>query len=516
MREIIKSTVMQSLPVVGKTLLAYGEMPVSQYIANLKKTASTTVQPRADLVQAVMDYTNPLLGEQTAKRVSMELDRDGRVLTANHHGVDYFAQSVQSNILYYLESLCAGRPVHTIPVLSCAGISVSNSSFPRGLLVYDAVPGQTGELPLRLPLLPDSWSQRVVVYAPPFTKTAVHKVVQKLDRLMAAGVIGEAAGQTAMEILQQDYLDDFVLGLPDYCAQATVLNYRLGRGMFARESFKPDTVYLPLEDITARLLTCDLQNCASLVYKCFFDADLCRMIISSLDGRNACWNVAKLTERLQNGTRLGFNPLVKGGGTVFFWAVDNKGRKFPLNLTGEGNSRQLAGVDLSGKVWHFTFSPDEIGNALKDRQIYPSLFTSYLTISMARGVGCLGGYFQSEYLPVMQKGLVAALATVPSYADLAQKVAAVPTDRYLSGMMGILVKGISARILPAGPLEIIARGGLDHEYIDSFLSLTVAQAHEIGMISMYPDIASAGERMTDWQEVLMPQDTGVAKFVIGD
>jgi hypothetical protein len=137
---------------------------------------------------------------------------------------------------------------------------------------------------------------------------------------------------------------------------------------------------------------------------------------------------------------------------------------------------------------------------LERKRIYPNLFTMFMTVSFARGVECCGGYFQSDYLPAMQAGLIKSLQTIAGYERYAEAVASVATDRYMSGMMFLLSRIGKDRVVPAGPLELIDRGGITQQFLAEVIqSVSVAAAHKIGIFNIYPDVFQGHERSPGWQ-----------------
>jgi hypothetical protein len=54
-------------------------------------------------------------------------------------------------------------------------------------------------------------------------------------------------------------------------------------------------------------------------------------------------------------------------------------------------------------------------------------------------------------------------------------------------------------IIPAGPLEIISKGGIKNEDIEKILSLTVRDAHLASLLETLPDFASTLIKSQDWK-----------------
>jgi len=190
-------------------------------------------------------------------------------------------------------------------------------------------------------------------------------------------------------------------------------------------------------------------------------------------------------------------------GTLYFWGIDPAGRKIPLTIEQEASGEErLRGVDDRGEIWDFPFTPSALIQGMQENQLIPSLFTCYLTISLARGVICLGGYYQAEYLPAMQQGLLNGLRRIPRYHGMLEPIGRVSTDGYLSGMHAVMTRISTGRLVPAGSLEIIAGGGLTGADLERVGSLTLREAHLASLSETVSDIADDQLISTEWKAQL--------------
>jgi hypothetical protein len=191
---------------------------------------------------------------------------------------------------------------------------------------------------------------------------------------------------------------------------------------------------------------------------------------------------------------------VNGCGTVFFWGINDAGRRVPLHIVSAGKEDAfLVGIDDHNNVWKLAYTPETILAALTDSRLLPSLFTCFLVLSFARGIKCIGSYFQSEYLPNMQKGLVDALKQIPEYEEIAKHVEKVDSNFYLSGMLSVMTHIENDMMIPAGPLEIISKGGINGDDIDKILSTKVRDAHLASLLETIPDFLPTMIKSFDWK-----------------
>lgn len=479
--------VCQHLPVVNRIIDQYGDVSLAEYLQKLilisEKTAQS-YQKRDDLLDVVYRYVAPLLGESLAQRAVRDLAEHPVVLTANHHGVDYFSQSMQGSLIFSLNAITEAISATTILIFSFGNIPLNNSTYPRGLLLYHVLPTQLETLPKRLPLFPDKLKRCMVSVTPAFDQTMVHRAEERFDNMIYDGQISPKLAEPLHEIFREDYRDASVITLPTYSQQAVVLNNRIWKRLFSELSTVPEMVYLESEKIARALLESDLSNPKSLAWSVMFDPILREFILKKLDGIRGCWKLKGLAQRLRlkNLSEAQREEILDGCGTVFFWGIDPTGRRIPLHLQTEGSHPALLrGIDDYNNIWEFPYTPEAIIAKLHENKLLSSLFTCFLTLSFARGLVCVGGCLQGEYLLEMQRGLVSALQNIPRYQDVALFVAQVPTGHYQDCMLAVMRKIENGYLIPAGPVEIIAGGGITGNDIEQILSLTVRETHLAGL-----------------------------------
>ena len=140
------------------------------------------LEDREDLCKAVYEYLMPILGTDIAENTCSDIKRFPVLLTANHHGIEYFAQSVQGNLIYYCYRLHNDTKCSTIPVFAGSGIPMCNASFPRGILVYDTEDNLDKEIPLKIPIFPEKYYRCMVSHAMPFNETMVKNRINDLEK----------------------------------------------------------------------------------------------------------------------------------------------------------------------------------------------------------------------------------------------------------------------------------------------------------------------------------------------
>ena len=99
----------------------------------------------------------------------------------------------------------------------------------------------------------------------------------------------------------------------------------------------------------------------------------------------------------------------------------------------------------------------------------------------------------------MQQGLCNALSKTNGYGDAVHLISQVPTDTYLSGMLTIMTRLDGGHLIPAGPVEIFAGGGIEMADIEKMCALTIREAHIAALFETLPDVAPESLNTSDWK-----------------
>jgi hypothetical protein len=482
-------TVCQHSSILDKVINYQGKWTLKEYLSSIQPNNNNPYQPLSDVINIVYHYLKPLLGETIASEAAIDLERFPVVLTANHHGVDYFSHSIQGSLLFSLAKQLKVQSFKAVPIFSCGHIPLNNPTYPRGLLLYRSFKNQIEALPKRISIFPDRLKRSLVSFAPPFDQPMIQRAEKRLSEMVRKDQLCSTLLETAMQILKTEYCRPSVLGLNSYSQQAVVLNNAIWKRLFSTRSKTPHLVYVEIEKVVTKLLELDLRNTESLVWCTLFDPEVREHLIDELNGVRSCWNREKLAKRLSMDL---LNPAEKtalnGCGTNFFWGVDESGRQFPLYLkTDTQKNATLVGIDDRQRRWEFSFTPENILSLLLENRLQPSIFICYLVISMARSISCIGGYFQSEYLPLMLEGVVNVFQRIGGYHELASVLKEINPNFYLSGMSAVMTSIENDFLVPAGPVEIIAGNGLNEKDIDQILSLSVRDAHLASLYEILDD-----------------------------
>ncbi len=480
---------------MAKIVREYGRLSLEEYAGSFFSCETESIQSREDLIEVVGNYARRLLGGKTAGLLERHFSDTPVALTGNHHGVDYQSLAVQGTILFALPKITAApaEPSAVVPVLACGTVPLSNSSFPRGILLsrktkVPVAPAEEIRTFCKLPLIPVKYSNSLVSVTGPITEEMVSNAIKRAGRLFHDGELGESEKKSLLALLNEEYSRDDILKLAGYSDQVAVLNGRLWKRMFA-PSLKekiPELAYLEMEQIVTTLLGKDLRDEESLIHNLLFDPELRNAVLPSLDGQSGCWNLRKLERLSTCGPEYNLRSEdFRGCGTVFFWGVNARGERVPLLISENGSGPTLVGI-TSGRGIRVPLTPAALEEQLRERRLLPGLFTSFTTLAIARGLKCIGGFFQVDYLPAMQQGIVRALESrgLPGWAEKAGRV---PTANFITGMNVALALYPDGTTEPAGAVEMIAAGGLTEEHLEKIKALTVHEATLSGMTNIRPN-----------------------------
>ena len=113
------------LPAVDALISRHEGTELNRYVGGLWQERPPALQDKQDFIAEVARQTSATLGTAIGTAIEQDLLDTPQVLTANHHGIDTFAQSTQSNLLFSLRRRSDGSPMRTVPVLACGSVPLA-------------------------------------------------------------------------------------------------------------------------------------------------------------------------------------------------------------------------------------------------------------------------------------------------------------------------------------------------------------------------------------------------------
>lgn len=441
-------------PTIDRAIRICGDLTLNEYIKRFSLPRITPIQPAEDFLQLALEYNEDQAGFSTA----LELDRVLRyplLNTANHHGVDYFPPSVQGNLLFWKALSAQGVRAKVLPVCYFGMVSLSNSSYARGLTSNASSEGL-----IRVPIYPEDDRNKMVRYVKAFTRDQIHGAIKRTKRNLEEGY----AKQDLLRALEVYYLDEQVLSMDRYGDQAVRINRLISRDMFPQGDI-PEIVSMEMEHIFKGLLLLDLENEDSLIYRLLYDSRLPEPV-------------------------------------MFFWGVDKSHRRYMLEF---GKDRVLRGTTMAGETVNLPAGPKELAGLVEREEVLAAAYTMAVLLCFARGYTWVGGYFQGDYLPEWQRLTIDSLSKLEEYRGWAEQIGTLDCSGYLSGPLFAMIRSLEGDLAPAGPLEIIRKGGLSHRRLEELMDATVLEAHVMGLSGSYPDLVRSDQREPQWRSLLRNQ-----------
>ena len=385
-------------------------------------------------------------------------------------------------LVFALNRLLAGDG-GVVPVLSTGEVPMSNMAFPQGIFLGRPKDKERTAY-LKFSLFRPASRKTLVSLQGPFTAEDIARARESLEAKPFLPFEQAQLRRLLAEICARPE----VLDRHSYADQATVFNARLWPRLFNLRAEAPRLIELDKAELARRLLIKDLFNAHSLARALLFEPAARRAVLAALNRTPGCWNCPD-EEAWATPEQ----------GTVFFWGLDRQGRAFALGLDAQGCLVAPAYPDF-----RLAFTPMALAEALQRKHIFPGLFLSFAALALARGLMCCGGAYQSGYLVHMRNRAAAALNSAGE-AKLAELISGLPTAPMTTGLMPLRFKGGEERAYPAGPVEIMAAGGLGPEHLEAMAGVTAPQAFGLYVAAHYEDIIPTGKRIAQWVEHLAAQ-----------
>ena len=180
-------------------------------------------------------------------------------------------------------------------------------------------------------------------------------------------------------------------------------------------------------------------------------------------------------------------------GDLLFRAADEKGRKIMLSLTEDGF---LKGNNWRKEPVSFGTEPAELASLIREKRVFPGVFTEAIMLFFERGITWMGGMFQASYLPLWQAGLVRVLERT-GYTAQAELIRNYDCSGYICGPMMALYRG-DGFATTAGPVELWGNPVPFDKIRQSVRETSLWDGHLIGLSEMYFDLTVRDEREPDW------------------
>lgn len=413
-------------PALARVLSVYGDMPVLDYVSLIYTTyQKTLVDSKKHELHTVLDkLSQKILG--ISYPLESDLLKTSITSTADHHGLLTHPFSLSANYAR-ARSIKEQYTQENLTTLSCAGISLSNNSFPRGYLYTDKTGTQ-----IHMPFISLQHKNTPVYVA---SKIDTKNIRRELDKIHLAN-LSPLQKKKSIAFLKQLIADTHLDTLADFDEQATYMNY-----LFFKQipgCTNTNLFYFSQESVVRELLLDYHLSHDTVISQLLYNTEFHVRFKKHFNGLVGAFDTEKKT------------------GTELFWGIQNNQR---VSLTIENGC--LVSLD---KTFSVLLNPDSLRHALQEKRLMPSMALTFIVLSFYYGVICGGGYSQVDYLGILQYAWNAMLGEMSEPLHI--NISNIPTNLYL-GDFAFLQK------------EKGLAYGLDMFLISENTTMTLTQAYEL-------------------------------------
>ena len=137
--------------------------------------------------------------------------------------------------------------------------------------------------------------------------------------------------------------------------------------------------------------------------------------------------------------------------------------------------------------------PEAVIGALRDRNIYPGLFVSYMTLALEHGLCCHGGIFLVRYLPTMLH------AVRDLFMECGEPLPPLPGRTMLAAFAISMQARETGRLFPAGMLELLTSGGISRADLQRLADLPLEAVLPLSLARWCLDYTPRSQRTPAWE-----------------
>ena len=137
--------------------------------------------------------------------------------------------------------------------------------------------------------------------------------------------------------------------------------------------------------------------------------------------------------------------------------------------------------------------PEAVIGALRDRNIYPGLFVSYMTLALEHGLCCHGGIFLVRYLPTMLH------AVRDLFMECGEALPPLPDRTMLAAFAISMQARETGRLFPAGMLELLTSGGISRADLQRLADLPLEAVLPLSLARWCLDYTPRSQRTPAWE-----------------
>lgn len=422
----VRQRVLTKTPVLRRIIEEAGTLPLATYfLRTLVAPCPVALERKTELLSVVYEKLTALFGRAVAQEACQELSERYSVSTADHQGPlthPFFFSC-------HLAQAAALRSTNyrSIFVLACSGISLNNSSFPRGLLFHNE------QLELeRLPFFSLKYRHHVVYGMPAFVQSDIANIQPLIKQVPHVGVNRRERLSTIVKEVWEPPTSEVATSTNYYNDQISRANYALWK----RLPGQADNHFISLaqEEVAAELLVKFHFGHDTLLERVFIDKETRAGFLAAFEGKTGAFTA-------------------KGRhGTVLAWALVNNER---IGLWNVGN--ELVSADGSQR---FALTAAMLKQAFQEKKLLPSMALTFMVVSFYYGLSCGGGFLQVNYLAELHTAYCFLLEKIGAPPTEVARSKQVVTDRFVADISYLFLSN-HGRLVPATPYDILLYGTSD-------------------------------------------------------
>lgn len=460
--ELLKKLVLDKKPVLAEILKKHGQSSLCDYAYDyLDVNLNPVVLSRQNEFLSVFGKeVEDVLGKAIADSAVKQLQKYYFVSTTDHHGPICHPFFLNPNLVTAATFAEHPDPIlKNVIVLSCANVSMANSSFPRGLLFTGANQGKTKSW--ELGFFPrESRGSRVYNFGA-YTMDAIKKVKQRVMEFVRQTETSQNVADKIFDILENVYSKPEILACQTYSDQITKTNYSLWKKMFhLPEDETSNLLYIEIERVVNSLVSANHLYQDTIISRIMFDLKWRTEFIKNFDGISGGFDIDKKI------------------GSMFFWALPQKS-KYCLQLWIKDGY-----LETEDGGYKIALKPDEIDAAIKRKELIPTGLLSLLLLSSYYGIKCLGGFSQVNYLTDIKHAYIKTMNNLGESTEAEACVDRQTKELGEGGTIAFLIDKENKLLLASG-LDLAVYG--DKDVWPLLISLTKKIKLEEALNMMMPD-----------------------------
>lgn len=492
----LKEKVFVKKPVLKYISETVGKKSVYENALTQKNTleSTTPLARRQELISTIVTRIKNIFGEDIAMSVRQQLETYYYASSIDHHGPichPFFLNGNLATAVAMTET--ADSTWNNILVLSCANVSLNNSSFPRGLQFHGNL--KNHHTIHNIPFFSAKDRQKSVFGMRPYTDKDLNRLKETVFEKEALNYFSPEIREKVVHIIDAIYGTQLPLNAKDFSEQISRTNFFLWQKFFSpAPSYFPNLLYLDIESLTIDLLLQHHLFADTIISQIIMNRELTDSVLKNFDGISGAFSVDAKS------------------GTYLFWGMP-KGEKYRCQLWPQGNKLQSPDGKFSVPL-----NPESMSEKLQSGELVPSMLLAFMVVSFYYGLKCLGGFSQPSYLTKMKEGYIKILEEIGEKTEL-EICGAVDTKSMGGDFSLAFLRDKSVVLYQATGLDLVLYGQADtwQKLVALAKKITLEQAINPMLPLCYEAAYAKLEREDALQKITSEQivamDDGIAACV---